>query len=116
MKNTVMFDFDGVINSYTSGYIEDRIPDKPVPGMLELFQALSQNGWKIVVFTTRALTLRGRDLVESYLSDYGFMPYVSDITAVKQPARVYVDDRAIRFSGDTTSLLRDILTFKSYVE
>lgn len=38
MKQTVVFDFDGVIHSYTSGWKgETIIPDPPVPGIKEAF-------------------------------------------------------------------------------
>lgn len=110
------FDFDGVINSYKSGFQKGPITDPPVEGIEEVLKGLYESGWKVVVFTTRALTDEGAGQVWNYLKQNGLVRYIYDVTAIKPPARVYVDDRAINFDGNTTSLLRDILTFKTYME
>ena len=44
-KPTVVFDFDGVIHSYTSGWKGTaEIPDPPVPGIGEAITKLRQLG------------------------------------------------------------------------
>ena len=38
---TVVFDFDGVVHGYTSGWQgEDTIPDPPVPGIKEAIEEI----------------------------------------------------------------------------
>lgn len=44
MKQTVVFDFDGVIHSYISGWKESTtIPDPPVPGIAEAMNRQLEN-------------------------------------------------------------------------
>ena len=45
-KGTIVFDFDGVIHSYTSGWKgENVIPDPPVPGIKEVIDDLKSEGY-----------------------------------------------------------------------
>lgn len=47
-KPTVVFDFDGVIHSYTSGWKGTaEIPDPPVPGIGEAITKLRQLGYRV---------------------------------------------------------------------
>ena len=44
-KPTVVFDFDGVIHSYTSGWKgTTEIPDPPVPGIQEAIEHIRMAG------------------------------------------------------------------------
>ena len=46
MARTVVFDFDGVIHSYTSGWLgETTIPDPPVPGIREALKEIHDAGY-----------------------------------------------------------------------
>lgn len=45
MKKTVVFDFDGVIHSYISGWKGiDNIPDEPVKGIKEKIERIREAG------------------------------------------------------------------------
>ena len=56
-KKTVVFDFDGVIHSYTSGWKGiDVILDEPVKGIKEVIENLRDAGYYVAVVTTRANT------------------------------------------------------------
>lgn len=106
MRKTIVFDFDGVIHSYTSGWKgEDVIPDPIVPGIREALEDLSKD-YEIVVVSTRSQSDIGRYAIERYLDENGLSPFVDRVVAEKPPAIVYVDDRAIRFDG-RPELLRD---------
>ena len=49
-KPTVVFDFDGVIHSYTSGWKgTTEIPDPPVPGIREAIEHIRLAGYRVVV-------------------------------------------------------------------
>lgn len=107
---TVVFDFDGVIHSYTSGWKGTRvIPDPVVPGIAEVIAKLRERGYHVAVCSSRCSTLEGVAAVAEYLHAAGIQ--VDDITCEKPPALVYVDDRAIRFDGTTDNLYEEIVDF-----
>lgn len=113
MAQTVVFDFDGVIHSYTSGWQgTTNIPDPPVPGIKEAIAEIRAAGYEVVVVSTRCAEASGIMAVERYLSAYGIE--VDDVRAEKPPAIVYIDDRAICFDGDPASLLGKIQTFRPW--
>ena len=114
-KPTVVFDLDGVIHSYTSGWKgASEIPDPPVPGMRKVIDELRERGYKVVVVTTRCIGPEGMGAVKRYLKENRIE--VDDVLAEKPPAICYVDDRAICFDGSTDGLIEKILNFKSWVE
>lgn len=109
-KYTVAVDFDGVIHSYTSPWVNAHtIPDVPVPGAIEWLHRMIQN-FEVHIFTTRGKTWRGRRAVRAYLRRHGGHLFwyefaggrgLEDITvsATKDAALIYLDDRAVRFNG-----------------
>lgn len=91
---TVVFDFDGVIHSYKSGWKGiDIIPDKPVNGIKQAINEIRNAGYEVVVVSTRCADKKGIKAVRKYLSDNGII--VDRVCKEKPPAIVYVDDRAI---------------------
>lgn len=116
MKKTVVFDFDGVIHSYTSGWKgETCIPDPPVPGIKNALAGLHEE-FEIVIVSTRCSTYEGIEAIQKWLYHNGLAQYVDKVCKEKPPAIVYIDDRAICFDGDTKSLLSKIKTFKSWYQ
>ncbi len=114
-KKTVVFDFDGVIHSYTSGWKgETEIPDPPVPGVKEVIDKLRDFGYTVVVVSTRCRSASGMKAVTEWLNRNHIIVY--DVMAHKPPAICYIDDRAIRFDGSTSSLFDQIVNFKSWTE
>jgi beta-phosphoglucomutase-like phosphatase (HAD superfamily) len=113
MKKTVVFDFDGVIHSYTSGWKgEDVIPDAPVPKIKEAICQIRKAGYEVVVVSTRCATNKGMKAVSDYLLENGIM--VDKICREKPPAIVYIDDRAICFDGKSDELLSKIENFETW--
>ena len=113
MKKTVVFDFDGVIHSYTSGWKgEDVIPDAPVPQIKEAIEQIRTAGYEVVVVSTRCATSRGMVAVAEYLENNEIA--VDRICKEKPPAIVYIDDRAICFDGNSDKLLSKIESFKPW--
>lgn len=103
MKKTIVFDFDGVIHSYTSGWKGiDIIPDKPTDGISEVIRNIRNKGFEVVIVSTRCVEDKGINAIKRFLSDNNIE--VDGIMANKPPALVYVDDRAICFNGDTSDL------------
>lgn len=112
---TVVFDFDGVIHSYKSGWMGDAvIPDPPVPGIKEAISIVRENGYRVVVVSTRCATQEGMTAVTEYLERNEIV--VDDVMKTKPAAVCYVDDRAICFDGDAASLVDKILNFKTWME
>lgn len=112
MKQTVVFDFEGVIHSHTSGWKGATIiPDPPVPGIKEAIEKIRQRYYVIVVSSRRS-SPEGVTAIMDYLEANGIV--VDDVIMEKPPAVVYIDDRAIRFNGDPSDLLNQIVTFKPW--
>lgn len=109
-KPTVVFDFDGVIHSYKSGWKgAGVIPDPVVPGIGEAISQLREHGYMVVVVSTRCSSDDGMEAVKKYLADHSIV--VDGVLAEKPPAVCYIDDRAICFDGHPESLLRQVETF-----
>lgn len=111
-KKTVVFDFDGVIHSYSSGWQgETVIPDPPVPGIKEAIADIRED-YFVVVVSTRCTTEEGKAAIEAWLSKHGIE--VDKVTKEKPPAIVYIDDRAICFDGNAASLKGKIENFEPW--
>jgi hypothetical protein len=99
MQRALCIDFDGVLHAYTSGWQgHDKIPDGPVPGAMVACHALAEAGWKLYVMSSRS-DLRP---VAAWLANWKFPPMV--LTRIKPIAVAYIDDRAVRFTGDWPSI------------
>ena len=115
MAKTVVFDFDGVIHSYTSGWKgETNIPDPPVPGIQEALKEIHDAGYEVVVVSTRCKTVLGRMAIENWLDMYGMTQEVDKVCKEKPPAIAYIDDRAICFDGHPETLLKKIQNFQPW--
>lgn len=110
MRYTIAVDFDGVINSYSSGWTGPRsFPDPPVRGSIEWLHQMVQK-FDVVILTTRARHFGAKWAIRKWLRKHsgylyyeapGFMGIESvRITNKKIPALIYIDDRAWRFNGD----------------
>lgn len=113
MSKTVVFDFDGVIHSYTSGWQGvDNIPDPPVPGIRDAICDLRDAGYRVVVVSTRCSDPNGELAIKLWMMQNGI--FVDSVQAEKPPAICYVDDRAICFDGHPETLLQKIQEFKPW--
>lgn len=113
MARVIVFDFDGVINSYKSGWVSEvEIPDPPVEGIREAIQEIRSNGYQITIVSTRCAYPGGKEAIESYLKKYEIE--VDNICAEKPPAFLYVDDRALRFDGHPEKLMGEIQSFRPW--
>jgi hypothetical protein len=107
LQPTACVDFDGVIAEY-SGFQGIGVFGKPIGGTVEALQQLHNDGWHIIVFTSRV----EQDRIASYLRNNG-IPY--DEIAWKPMADVYIDDRAIRFTDwKSTQAALDAATVGGY--
>ena len=104
-KKTLLIDLDGVLNTYDGKFDEQIIP--PIKdGAYDFIKNLSYN-YKIKIFTTR-----NRLLTSEWIINNGLKDFVNDITNVKEPSYLIIDDRCINFNGNFDDLKTQIENFK----
>jgi hypothetical protein len=105
-KNTVAVDLDGTLNLYV-GWRGEDVFDDVRPGARAFMQQLRDAGYRVVVHTTRDAGKAAAWLRENAI------PH-DDVTNVKVPARVYLDDRAMAFEGSFDGLIERIAAFRPH--
>lgn len=125
-KKTLAIDFDGVINSYKSGWIEDYfIPDEPVEGAIDFIERALEH-FDVVIFSSRAKRHEGRQAMRTWLHYWAKKQLglergnglinklqIEKFTAEKPAAFVTLDDMAITFKG-VFPTLAEINSFKPW--
>ena len=105
IKKTILFDLDGVLNTYDGNYDKACIP--PIKtGAYDLIKELSSD-YKIIIFTTRNSMLASKWIIDNNLENY-----VENVTNVKEAAYLIIDDRCINFNGNYEQLKNAIRNFK----
>ena len=103
-----LIDLDGVLNEYGKNpYKENYIPEIR-NGAKDFLKELSKIG-DLYLFTSRNLMLSAK-----WLFDNKVEKYFKDITNVKLPSYLYIDDRCICFKGDFNETLNEIRNFNVY--
>ncbi len=107
-KQLIMIDLDEVLDNY-SKYDKNNIP--PIKsGAKEFVQKLySEDKYDLILFTTRSPKQATQWLIENKIDKY-----FKDVTNIKYPAYIYIDDRAIQFNGNYDKTLKQIKKFKVY--
>jgi len=114
-------DFDGVIHQYSNGWQKGIIYDEVVPGAKEGVTALKDAGYHIMIYTTRTnpqFRKKGEpeqyDQLVQYLEKHQ-IPYDRIYVGSGKPmADVYLDDRAIPFTGNWEQSVKDVRNFKPW--
>lgn len=101
-RKTLSVDFDGVLHSYQSPWVNARvIPDPPVPGAFDwLGQAV--RSYQVAVFSSRSGQPGGIQAMRQWFQDHGLPADVLDqmeFPTEKPPAHLSIDDRAFHFQG-----------------
>lgn len=110
-----MIDFDGVIHSYTSKWINDEIiSGSPI---LDSFKNLNEylDYFDVFIFSTRCRTSAGIEAIRKWFKKFGFKRIDElNFTFIKIPAFLFIDDRALQFKGifPTTE---EIMKFKPWL-
>lgn len=109
LAQTVAVDFDGVLHPYSEGWIGFAPADEPpAAGALEFLQQLNDDGYRVVVFSTRCESDEGLDATTEWLRKHGLLHLIADVTCKKVGAVAYVDDRAVVFRGSFTDARTDV--------
>ena len=106
-KKTILIDLDGVLNIYNGIFDKNFIP--PVKdGAFEFLKTMSEN-YSVKIFTTRE-----KELTLKWVKKHNLSEYINDVTNIKEPSWVYIDDRCITFDGDYSALTEKIRNFKPW--
>ncbi len=106
----ILIDLDGVLNKYgKEPYDENNIPEIR-DGAEEFIKELSDYA-ELYLFTSRNIMLSVKWLFDNKIDSY-----FKDVTNVKIPSYLYIDDRCICFRGKYEQTLKNIKTFKVYWE
>lgn len=107
-RKKILIDLDGVLNQYgKEPYDENYIPEIK-EGAVEFIKNLSESA-DLYLFTSRNLMLSTKWLIENKVDQY-----FKDVTNVKLPSFLYIDDRCICFKGEYNETLKEIKDFKVY--
>ena len=106
-KKTIIIDLDGVLNTYNGNYDKNFIP--PIKnGALGFLKNLSEN-YSVKIFTTRE-----KELTLKWVKEHNLSEYINDVTNIKVPCWVYIDDRGITFDGNYSNLSEKIDSFNPW--
>lgn len=112
-NRTVVIHFDGVIHSYSSGWQGEDVANDPiVPGVDEELKRLHEDGYRVIVVSTRCKTKKGMKCVKDYLWRNNLLRYVDSISDIKPNAIFYIDNKAVCFGGQLESSQEKIQYFK----
>jgi len=109
-RPVVCVDLNGVLDAYT-GWRGPHHWDPPRPGAEEFLRSLCEQGFRVVIHTTR-----WADDARGWLESHGLDRWVSEITDRKPAAHVFVDDRAVCFRGDFGATLEEVVRFRAHWE
>lgn len=104
----------GLYIDTANGWQDGSIYDTPVNGIKFAIDQLRDEGYKIVIYSTRGATLKGRVAMKDWLKKYNIA--YDDIAKDKPIAAMYVDDRAIPFNGNCETLMKNIHKFKPWTD
>jgi hydroxymethylpyrimidine pyrophosphatase-like HAD family hydrolase len=113
-QQTIAVDFDGVVAEYDGWKGEDRL-GSPRADVVNALRVLREEGWKIVIHTTRS-ELHIREYLLKHNIAYDEINRNSSYSngGSKPVATVYWDDRALRYSGNALNDLEAIRTFRTW--
>lgn len=116
-EKIICIDFDGVIAEY-DGYKGWGVFGNPILNVDIYTKKLKEDGWKIIIFTTRNET----KLIEEYCYKHNIAfdtinkpisNYIHTNNG-KPHANIYLDDRAITFNGYWKTAFEKIINFKTW--
>lgn len=114
--STIALDFDGVLSDYT-GWKGHQAPfDPPVDGAIAAIRDYQDAGYRVCIYTTRADSSAQIARLELWLKTHGLeRKRINElnITDRKPPAIIYLDDRAMLFTGTFPSV-EQIKEFKTW--
>jgi hypothetical protein len=115
-KPAIAVDFDGVLHSYSSPWQGATvIPDPPVEGAIQWLERMVEH-FTVFIFSTRCKEISGPPAMLNWFKEYGLPEGVRRqlyFEAEKPPALIYLDDRAMTFTG-TFPTIDEINVFRPW--
>ena len=108
-KKKILIDLDGVLNQYGREKFDENFIPPVKDGAKEFLKNLCNDETELYLFTTRNLLLASKWLIENDLDKY-----FKDVTNIKIPAFLHIDDRCVCFDGNYTKTLEEIKNFNVY--
>ena len=104
----ILIDLDGVLNNYgNQPYDENFIPG--IKSGVKKFLIKLNKSAELYLFTSRNLKLATKWLIDNNIDKY-----FKDVTNIKIPAYLYIDDRCVCFQGNYNDTLKQIDNFCTY--
>lgn len=99
-RDTICLDFDGVIHPNHPS--DPELANPPIDGSREGVDALRKQ-YRVAVQSARVKDEASADAIRSYLAAHGIQ--VDEVTGQKPVAKLYVDDKGLRFTGSWPALV-----------
>lgn len=120
---TIALDFDGVIHAYSKGWQDGSIYDGEIEGWREYVGDLQKNGCSVAIMSTTEpeqiyLWLKERGVeceVMPFEMKFWNRTDCIGITNRKIAAKMYIDDRAVKFNGSFDAL-ENVVVFQTWQE
>lgn len=111
-KKVLLVDFDGVINSYKSGFDLYNISDDPLPGAFETLKYWCMK-YDVRIFSARCNSTEGIRVMKEWFKkhDGGELLDLIRFEPGKPSCHAIIDDRAIQFFGSFTETGYDLDNF-----
>ena len=106
LKKKILIDLDGVLNNYGKDIFDENSIPEIRAGAKNFLENLSEK-YELYLFTSRNLILTTKWLIDNNIDTY-----FKDVTNIKIPSYLYIDDRTVCFKGDYKQTLEDIKNFK----
>ncbi|MBQ2645434.1 hypothetical protein IJG14_07695 [bacterium] len=107
-RKKILIDLDGVLNEYSKEKFNETYIPEIKSGAREFVQKLNEE-FDLYLFTSRNLLLASKWLINNDLDKY-----FKEVTNIKIPAYLYIDDRAMCFDGNYQNTFAKIQKFSVY--
>ena len=115
MKPILLVDFDGVLHSYTSGWLGPaNIPDAPVDGAEEFLRQATDH-FDVQIYSSRTRQLGGVKAMEEWCQKHFGKLLTSLVSFPEQKPAAFltIDDRCVCFNGSFPDP-RKLIDFKPW--